>query len=248
MQLNGFEVLIGLRLSIVRRAADMLVLHFGDVRVHSSGEGTVGAYALHVQCPWRFDGPSGTVTGRDDLWEYAGAGERPANWSHEDGHSLQDQRWGIFFDRDESTRSWVNESNRFVVTATEQTQRGDVTLNLSDGYAIRVFPASYRSEAWRLFATGSDDDHLIFPTTAADFGMSRRNALRGAEWEVWLRLVEAPKTGNAMQAPPTVILTPRGTQYRCGRCGTVLVIAESGALKGFVIHCRRCDRYNEVPL
>src|SRR5215470_17765318 len=81
MQRNGFAVLIGLRLAIVRRAADMLVLHFGDVRAHPSGEGTIGAYALHVQCPWRLDGPSGTVTGRDDLWEYAGPGERPPNWS-----------------------------------------------------------------------------------------------------------------------------------------------------------------------
>jgi hypothetical protein len=48
MKGNPFDVLIGLRLSIVRRAADMLVLHFGDIRPHSSGEGTVGDYALHI--------------------------------------------------------------------------------------------------------------------------------------------------------------------------------------------------------
>jgi hypothetical protein len=41
MQLNAFDVLIGLRLSIVRRAADMLGLHFGTIRAHPSGEGTV---------------------------------------------------------------------------------------------------------------------------------------------------------------------------------------------------------------
>ena len=76
MQLNSFDVLLGLRLSIVRRAADMLVLHFGDIRTHSSGTGTIGAYALHVQCPWRFDGPMETVTGRDDLWKYAGPGQQ----------------------------------------------------------------------------------------------------------------------------------------------------------------------------
>jgi hypothetical protein len=65
MSSNPFAPLIGLRLSIVRRAADMLVAHFGDIRPHSSGEGTVGDYAFHVQCPWRFDGPVDTVTGRD---------------------------------------------------------------------------------------------------------------------------------------------------------------------------------------
>ncbi len=93
MQLNAFDVLVGLRLSIIRRAADMLVLHFGTIRPRPSGEGTVADYALHVQCPWRLDSPKGTVTGRDDLWEYAGPGERPPNWSYDDGLSLQDKKF-----------------------------------------------------------------------------------------------------------------------------------------------------------
>src|SRR5690349_10039698 len=50
----------------------MLVLPFGDVRPHESREGTIGDYTLHVQWPWRFDGPEGTVTARGDLWVYAG--------------------------------------------------------------------------------------------------------------------------------------------------------------------------------
>jgi hypothetical protein len=248
MKGNAFDVLVGLRLSIVRRAADMLVLHFGDIRPHPSGEGTIGAYALHVQCPWRFDGPAGTVTGRDDLWEYVGPGERPPDWSHEDGHSLQDLRFSHFFERDERTRSWVNQSDRLVVIRAELTNRGEVRLELSNGYAILVFPAGYRHEAWRLFAPGGDGDHLVFPGEGGDFAMSRRKAERLPESEVWLRLVEAPEVGAAIEAPPPVILTAEGTRYRCGRCGTVLVIAESGALKDFVVHCRRCDRYNQVPL
>jgi hypothetical protein len=84
MERNVFHVLVGLRLSIIRRAADMLGLHFGAIRIHPSGTGTVADYALHVQCPWRLDGPNGTVTGRDDLWEYAGPGQRPPNWSPDD--------------------------------------------------------------------------------------------------------------------------------------------------------------------
>jgi hypothetical protein len=141
MQLNAFDVLIGLRLSIVRRAADMLVLHFGDIRAHSSGKGTVGAYALHVQGPWRFDGPTGTITGRDDLWEYAGSGERPPNWSYEDGPSLQDQRLdGFLGPRDESTQSWVNEIDRLVVTSAQQTNRGDVRLELTADTQSYCFP------------------------------------------------------------------------------------------------------------
>jgi hypothetical protein len=67
MSLDSFKVLVGLQLSILRRAADMLVLHFGGIRVHPSGKGTVGTYALHAQCTWRFNGPGGKITGRDDL-------------------------------------------------------------------------------------------------------------------------------------------------------------------------------------
>jgi hypothetical protein len=247
MQLDAFDVLIGLRLSIIRRAADMLVLHFGDIRVHSSGTGTVGAYALHVQCPWRLEGPTGTVTGRDDLWIYAGPGGHPPGWSYDDGLSLQDKRFAELFVRDEETRSWLNHGDRFTVTAARQTKRGDVTLDLGSQHAIVLFPVSSKSEAWRLFAPGSER-HLVFPTEATDAPSRRKTARATSEWEIWLRVVDAPKAGQAMQAPPTLILAADGPRYRCGRCGTVLVIAELGALKGFTVHCSVCDRYNEAPL
>jgi hypothetical protein len=167
MQLNAFDVLVGLRLSIVRRAADMLVLHFGDIRPHPSGEGSIGAHALHIQCPWRFDGPIGIVTGRDDLWEYAGSGDRPSNWSYEDGRSLQDRRFSNLFIRDQRTRSWVNESDHFAVVAAQQTKHGDVKLELANEHAIRLFPARSKGEAWRFFSPGAKR-HLIFPITAVD--------------------------------------------------------------------------------
>jgi hypothetical protein len=93
----NFNVLIGLRLCIIRRAADMLVLHFGTVRPHRSGRGTVGDYALHIQCPWRFDLPSETVTGRNDLWEYAGPGERPTDWTYDSGSNRQDEKLTSIF-------------------------------------------------------------------------------------------------------------------------------------------------------
>jgi len=163
MELNAFEVLIGLRLSIVRRAADMLVLHFGNIRAHSSGKGTVGEYALHVQCPWRLDGPLGTITGREDLWEYAGPGEEPPGWSYEDGLTLQDERLDdLFGPRHETSRSWVTEKDRFVVTAAQQTSCGDVRLELTGGHTLQLFPASCKREAWRLFAPASTH-HLVFP-------------------------------------------------------------------------------------
>ena len=47
--------MVGLPLSIARRAADMRVFHFGKVSEVSGG--TVGEFALHIQCPWRIEGP-----------------------------------------------------------------------------------------------------------------------------------------------------------------------------------------------
>jgi hypothetical protein len=101
----------------------------------------------------------GSFSGRADLWENAGPGKRRLNWSYEDGLSLQDQR---LFVREESTRTWVNELNRFVVHRTEQTKRGDTKLKLSDGYAILLF--------------------YFPPATAAKVGVSLRPSATRITW------------------------------------------------------------------
>jgi hypothetical protein len=81
----------------------------------------------------------------------------------EDGPSLQDQRLDdLFGPPDERTRSWVNATDRLVVTAAHQTNRGDVTLELTGGHAILLFPASAGLEAWRLFAPDAEY-HVLFP-------------------------------------------------------------------------------------
>ena len=59
--------IIGLPLTAARRAADMRTFQFGTLRPVERG--SVGDFALHVQCPWRIEGPDGIVTGRLDLWE-----------------------------------------------------------------------------------------------------------------------------------------------------------------------------------
>lgn len=45
--------LVGLPLSVARRAADLRGFHFGEMRPTRRGNG--GAYVLHVQCPWRLE-------------------------------------------------------------------------------------------------------------------------------------------------------------------------------------------------
>jgi hypothetical protein len=102
----------------------MLILQFGAIRPHESGDGIVGEYALHIQGPWRLDDPGGTITGRGDLWDYTGPGLEPAEWSYEDGHSLQDERFNdLLGPREEVTHSCVNEADRLVVTAAQHESR-----------------------------------------------------------------------------------------------------------------------------
>ena len=141
----------------------MRVLHFGAVT--EAEDRSWGEYALHLQCPWRIDGPGGMLTGQDDLWEHATLEVPPENWSFEQGESLQDARLGTLLGGyDERTRSWINTvPGHLVVTHVEATEYGDLTLAFSGGYTLRVFPASSRNELWRLFSPGNDADHFVVP-------------------------------------------------------------------------------------
>src|ERR1700733_12332941 len=107
--------LLGLPLAIARNAGGMKNFQFGNIRPHPSGKGTVGDYALHVQCPWRIVGTEGVVTGSADSYEPAVIeGETdPADFRT---GNLQQVRLGALLGSfDEATRSWVNSSGKLVV-------------------------------------------------------------------------------------------------------------------------------------
>lgn len=159
---GDLDGLVGLQLSAIRRAADMVMLHFGPMRPHASGRGTVGEYALHVQCPWRFDSPTETITGRDDLWEYGGAGEAPEDWTYDKGLSRQDAKLTTYFGLPDRRGGWLIETPRLLVLAVEASTRGDLSIHLSENHALIVFPAGTGEEAWRFFAT-TGDHHVVFP-------------------------------------------------------------------------------------
>ena len=47
--------------------------HFGKI-VRKNGK-NVGAYALHIQCPWRIESETAIVTGSQDWYVFAGEAE-----------------------------------------------------------------------------------------------------------------------------------------------------------------------------
>ena len=137
--------------------------HFGEVT--EGDDGSWGEYALHLQCPWRLDGPAGVLTGHGDLWEHATLHPPPDDWSFETGDSLQDARLHAFLGgRDERTRSWVSTAppGHFVVTGVDGTENGELTVALSGGYSLRVFPDTSRGEAWRLLTPQTEAPHFVF--------------------------------------------------------------------------------------
>lgn len=172
------DQLVGLPLSIARRAADMLVLHFGTIRevesrslsgkLRKNPKGTVGDFALHIQCPWRLENSEGIITGRGDLFFSAETGEYFDDEKDEDdafdkqGKNLQDRKMGELLQGIEPiTGSYMNVTNSLVVENTESDDFGEATIYLSGGYRLRIFPSSSKGEHWRLFQGATEEKHFV---------------------------------------------------------------------------------------
>jgi hypothetical protein len=143
--------LIGLPLTAARRAADMRTFQFGPLR--PVGGGSVGDWALHVQCPWRIEGPDGIVTGRLDLWEPADENALvDEKWDYETAPNLQDARLEWWLMGPEASR---------VVRGVDADAFGSAALRFDHDFVLRLFPAGTRSEDWRLFRPKTGHPHLV---------------------------------------------------------------------------------------
>jgi len=164
--LKHLAPLVGLKLSIARRAADMRGFHFGDATAADDGRGNHGQFLLHVQCPWRIEGPDGIVTGRTDLWSPA---DPDANidwdtWDCYKDENLQDLRIAsLLGGYDAATRSPINATDLLVVEGVDADEYGGATISLSGGYRLVLFPSGSAGEDWRLFKPRSRHHFVICP-------------------------------------------------------------------------------------
>src|SRR5436309_4549873 len=134
--LAALSQLVGLPLTAARRAADMRTFQFGTLR--PAKRGSVGDFALHVQCPWRIEGPDGILTGRSDLWQPV-AENAPfvEDWDYDKSPNLQDSRM----------KQWLEQHDlSLVVTDVDADAFGGAAISLSHGFVLRLFPAGTRSE------------------------------------------------------------------------------------------------------
>jgi hypothetical protein len=146
-------------MALARRAADLRIFHFGNMRLVTepdqlSGEnkpcGIVGEFALHIQCAWRIETDRSIVTGRSDLWAPLGNPEEYADkdWDYDQDGNRQDQ----LIEEQVSRRD-------LQVEALEVHSHGSFTLDLSGGYRLVVFPCGTDGEDWRLFRPDLNEAH-----------------------------------------------------------------------------------------
>lgn len=114
-------------------------------------------YALNIQCTWRILGPEGIIVASDDL--YYPTGEDPYrdldnfDWAPQ-GSNRCDVRTNMLKE--------VIADRALIVLSVEADTVGGLTICLSEGYSIDLFPAnSLGREYWRFFNRLSTDHHFV---------------------------------------------------------------------------------------
>jgi hypothetical protein len=59
-----------------------------------------------------------------------------------------------------------------------------------------------------------------------------------------LKVVTAPTIGLVLDAPPVLVASEHSVDYACGHCGTILLHAEEGQIRGVLLRCTNCGSYN----
>ncbi|CAG9264017.1 conserved hypothetical protein [Burkholderia diffusa] len=144
-------VLVGLDLSWISHAGDMLTVQFGPQRRYTvrGREREDGAWALHVQCDWQLQRDEIVIATREDL---RGADEK--------AHGTASHLHEILV-----TQEPIN------VEAISADDAGGVVVSLSRNYRLVVIPDGIEDdEDWRFFAPGAEMPHLVIEggTVAAE--------------------------------------------------------------------------------
>jgi hypothetical protein len=151
-------VLVGLEVSGVNRAADMLTLQFGPIVSWVSPRGSaklVGTWALHIQCPWRIESAGVFLAGKSDLYE-------PGSESNE-SITLMGEKISVLFERASgiAVDATLLSRNPIVVQRVRADEFGGVWITLSEGFCLVIFPDGTRCEARRFFSSASNEAHLV---------------------------------------------------------------------------------------
>lgn len=151
--------LVGLKITMATHAASLRGFIFGL----PAGAPDAKQWVLHIQCPWRIEAGNALLTGSNDWYEPTDlSAETEDDWDPAEGGSLQERRLReLFRDQDSSKRTISNNTASLVCTEFQVEPYGGVTIWLTGGYALRLFPAASRGEHWRIFQKGDTSTHVI---------------------------------------------------------------------------------------
>ncbi|WP_395060943.1 hypothetical protein [Paraburkholderia silvatlantica] len=136
------SALIGLDVSWVSHAGDMLTMQFGPQRKYILQGKTRedGAWALHVQCDWKLEQDNRTVATRENL---RGSDEKAR-------------------DTTKCLHEVLLLKGPVMVERVSADTTGGVVLSFSQGFRLGVVPDGVKDdEDWRFFAPGLNAAHLV---------------------------------------------------------------------------------------
>lgn len=153
--LNAVEMckkLNGQKMQYIGRCLDLVWIGFGDLFERKSRGRTekVARYSLHIQCPFRVENKNNIFVGSHDLFIPASA---------EDTVVDLNKRESTMFD---SKINLFNEKfNNETIANIELSGCGDLKIYLTNINITVFVDSSDDTEAWRLFRTNSEDEHLV---------------------------------------------------------------------------------------
>jgi hypothetical protein len=160
--IKRLSVLIGQPLTIARRAAGMRVLHFGEVREVENG--TVGEWALHIQCEWRIEKDKQIFTGSDDLREPIEVTPNFdwKNWNYHRDGNLQDKRIEeLLTGYNPENQNIVGSHPNHIVRGIEADDFGGLVVDFVGNFRLVLFPSGTDTEFWRFFRPKVNRPHFV---------------------------------------------------------------------------------------
>lgn len=137
------SALVGLDVSGVGHAADMLTLQFGPLREVTTRRGTikrVGAWALHIQCDWRIEQGEMVFAAYSDF-------------------AVSEESTRITTRR---IRDLLVADGPAVVESIMAGDSGDACISLARGIRLVICADAIPGEEdWRLFPSNSDAKHFV---------------------------------------------------------------------------------------
>ena len=151
--------LVGLKTFVSNYAADMRAFGFR----YPDDSSQSSEWYLHIQCSWRIKSVDQVITGSFDWFEPVDANRDLGDqWDPATGGSLQELKLRDVFQDFGASRPIHNHTDNLVVTAASANKFGDLTIDLTGGFQLDVFPAGSRGEFWRIFKHGDLNSHFIW--------------------------------------------------------------------------------------